>query len=384
MEHIPILIAGGGPAGLAAAAALAAEGNRVLLCDPAPEAARTARDRRTTAILQPGRALLERAGVWARLDERPVALDEMRVVDLRASRAARFRAREISERPFGWNVRNGALRRALESRVEALGVAWRAAGVAALVNRSGEALVTLSDGLRLRADLVIGADGKESRVRAAAGIGARTARPGQRALSFTVAHGAPHANVSTELYDAGGPLVLVPLPDEPDAVPPHRSAVVWMTAAPEAERLAALDPDALSEAATARSGGVLGPLRALDAPAIWPVEFRLADRFAAGRVALMAEAAHALPPIGAQGLNMSLADAAALRDLCAGGPATADLAAYDRARRPDAAARLAAVAALNGAAIGAGPLGGLRGAGIGLLAAAPPLRRGLMRLGLGA
>ena len=377
------MIAGGGPGGLSAACALAAEGHRVTLCDPAPEAARTARDRRTTAILQPGRALLERASVWELLDEEPVALAEMRVVDLRGAADAAFRSGEISERPFGWNVRNGALRRALEARADALGVELREAGVATLLNRSAEALVTMTDGTRLRADLVIGADGKQSRVRRAAGIGARTHRTGQRALSFTTAHGTPHANVSTELYEGGGPLVLVPLPDEVGD-PPHRSAVVWMTEAEEAERLRDLAPAELSEAVTARSGGVLGPLEVVDEVAAWPISFQVADRFAAGRVALMAEAAHAVPPIGAQGLNMSLADAALLRDLCAKGPAQADLAAYDRRRRPDVLARLAAVFALNAASTGTGPLGAIRAPAIRALAGAAPARRTLMRLGLGA
>ena len=383
MGHVPILIAGGGPGGLSAACALAAEGHRALLCDPAPEAARTARDRRTTAILQPGRALLERAGVWDLLDEEPVALAEMRVVDLRSGADAAFRSEEISGQPFGWNVRNGALRRALESRADALGVERREAGVATLMNRSAEAVVTLTDGARLRADLAVGADGRDSRVRRAAGIGARTHRTGQRALSFTVSHATPHANVSTELYEGGGPLVLVPLPDE-DGEPPHRSAVVWMTGAEEAERLRGLSPEALSAAVTVRAGEVLGPLDVEGDVAVWPIAFQVADRFAAGRVALMAEAAHAVPPIGAQGLNMSLADAALLRDLCAGGPAMADLAAYDRKRRPDVLARLAAVFALNAASTGTGPLGAIRAPAIRALSGAGPARRTLMRLGLGA
>ena len=383
MDHVPILIAGGGPGGLSAACSLAADGHRVTLCDPASDAARAARDRRTTAILQPGRALLERAGVWGLLDEEPVALAEMRVVDLRGAADAAFRSGEISERPFGWNVRNGALRRALETRADALGIARRTAGVASLLNRSAEAVVALTDGTRLRADLAIGADGKESRVRRGVGIRARAHRTGQRALSFTVAHGRPHANVSTELYEGGGPLVLVPLPDA-QADPPHRSAVVWMTGADEAEALRGLSPIALSEAVTARSGEVLGPLTVEGDVAAWPISFQIADRFAAGRVALMAEAAHAVPPIGAQGLNMSLADAALLRDLCQDGPAGADLAAYDRRRRPDVLARLAAVFALNAASTGTGPLGAIRAPAIRALSSAAPARRTLMRLGLGA
>ncbi len=384
MEHVPILVAGGGLAGLSAATVLAADGHSVTLVDPAPPAApgeARAADRRTTAILQPGRDMLAAAGAWE-MDVAPTPLAEMRVLDLRGGASAAFVAAELSERPFGWNVVNGALRRALAARAEALGVRHVTGSVRALVAREAEALVTLEDGTRLRCDLVVGADGKESRVREAAGIGARTLRTGQKALSFTVAHEIPHACVSTEIYESGGPMVLVPLPDEAGE---HRSAVVWMVPGGEARALEAMEDAAFDAAATARSGSVLGPLRRTGPVALWPIVTRVADRFDGPRVALMAEAAHAVPPIGAQGLNMSLADVAALRVACSGGVGDrAALAAYDRARRPGVLLRVAAVTALNAAAIGAGPMGTLRGLGIRALEAAPGARRRLMALGLGA
>lgn len=383
MEHVPILIAGGGLAGLSAAVALAADGHEVTLVDPAPPPAPgEARgiDRRTTAILQPGRDMLAAAGAWE-MDVAPTPLAEMRVLDLRAGARAAFVAAEISDRPFGWNVVNGSLRRSLSARAAGLGVRHVTGAVRGLLVREAEALVTLEDGTRLRCDLVIGADGKESRVRAAAGIDARTLRTGQKALSFAASHDVPHACVSTEIYDAGGPMVLVPLPD---ADGEHRSAVVWMVPGGEARALDEMDEDAFAAAATARSGGVLGALHPVGERAAWPIVTRVADRFDGPRVALMAEAAHAVPPIGAQGLNMSLADVAALRLACAKGVGErAALAAYGRARRPDVLMRVAAVTALNAAAIGAGPMGTLRGLGIRALGAAPAARRRLMALGLG-
>ena len=384
MEHAEILVAGGGLAGLSAACVLAADGHGVTLVDPAPPprpGEERAADRRTTAILQPGRDMLMAAGAWE-MDQDPTPLAEMRVLDIARGAQAAFVAAEISDRPFGWNVANASLRRALTGRAAALGVRHVTASLRAMVAREAEALVTLSDGARMRCDLVVGADGRDSRVRAAAGIGARTLRLGQKALSFTVAHEVPHACVSTEIYDAGGPMVLVPLPDEDGR---HRSAVVWMVPGGEARRLEAMGGPEFDAAATARSGGVLGPLRVVGPTALWPIVTRVADRFDGPRTALMAEAAHAVPPIGAQGLNMSLADVAALRIACAadvGGRAA--LAGYDRARRPDVLLRVAAVTALNAAAIGAGPMDVLRGWGIRALGAAPAARRRLMALGLGA
>ena len=380
MDRTEVIVAGGGIAGLAAACAMAHEGWRVILLDPRPADAPP--DRRTTAFLQPARDLLEETGVWGRLGTAPTPLSEMRVVDLSARRPARvaFRSGEVSDRPFGWNVVNAAMREAMIARADALGVERHRAAVRDVLPRTAEVHVASGDGRRLAGALLIGADGRCSAVREALGIGARTLRTGQKALSFAVAHDAPHEAVSTEIYREGGPFVLVPLPDEDGA---HRSAVVWMERAEEAARLHALPDDAFAAAATERSGGVLGPLVPVGPRAIYPLLTRLADRFAGPRTALIAEAAHAVPPIGAQGLNMSLADVALLREVSRTGLGEAEgLLRYARLRRRDVLARVAAVTALNAAAMG-GVGSALRAAGIRALGLAGPLRRELMRRGMG-
>ena len=380
MDRFDVIVAGGGIAGLTAACAMGAEGRRVVVLDPSPSDAPP--DRRTTAFLQPARDLLEEVGAWARLGDAPTPLAEMRVVDLGGGRpvSTAFSASEVSDRPFGWNVVNAAMREALLARAGDLGVERRPASVRHVLARTAEVRVAASDGRRLAGALLIGADGRDSTVRAALGIGARTLRTGQKALSFVVRHERPHEAVSIEVYREGGPLVLVPLPDEHGA---HRSAVVWMERGEEAERLRALPDDAFAAAVTERSGGVLGPLAPEGPRAAYPLVTRLADRFAGPRTALIAEAAHAVPPIGAQGLNMSLADVALLRDVSRAGLGEPEgLARYDRERRRDVWARVAAVTALNAAAMG-GPARGLRAAGIRALGVVAPLRRGLMRRGMG-
>ncbi len=380
MDRFDIIVAGGGIAGLAAACVMGAEGHRVVVLDPAPDDADP--DRRTTAFLQPSRDLLDAAGVWARLGGHATPLAEMRVVDLSARRpiSATFSAAEVSDRPFGWNVVNAAMREALLARAGDLGVERHRASARDVLARTAEARVGASDGRRLAGALLIGADGRDSAVRDALGIGARTLRTGQKALSFAVAHERAHEAVSIEVYRDGGPFVLVPLPDEDGA---HRSAVVWMERGEEAERLRALPDDAFAAAVTERSGGVLGALVPEGPRAVYPLVTRLADRFAGPRTALIAEAAHAVPPIGAQGLNMSMADVALLRDVSRAGLGEADgLARYDRLRRRDVLARVAAVTALNAASMG-GPARGLRAAGIRALGLAAPLRRELMRRGMG-
>ncbi|MFO6463962.1 FAD-dependent monooxygenase [Jannaschia sp. KMU-145] len=385
-----ILIAGAGPAGLAAACALGAEGHCVTLVDPAPpligEDAPGA-DLRTTALLQPARALLDRAGAWDGLAPHATELWTMRIVDAAGAEpvARDFDALDISDAPFGWNFPNWLLRRDLLARAEALETVTLRFGcsVASLLLREAEARVTLSDGARLAAQLVLACDGKASPLRDMAGIGARTVDYGQTAIVFAVAHATPHDNVSIEVHRAGGPFTLVPLPDRDGA---HRSAVVWMDEAGTQTRRMDLDDDAFVVEAEARAAGALGSLRLVSRRAAWPIVSRLADRFTARRFALAAEAAHAMPPIGAQGLNTSLADIALLRDLCAKGEigSRAMLDSYQRRRWTEVAARMAGIDLLNRTSIaGRAPMQAARGWGIGLIHDIAPVRTLLMKMGLG-
>jgi 2-octaprenyl-6-methoxyphenol hydroxylase len=387
-DTVDVVVSGGGLAGLAAAAAFGAAGHRVLCVDPAPpvtDESDPAADLRTTAVLQPSALVLQQAGVWERLLPFAQPLQTMRIVDDGGRVRRDFDAAEVSDRPFGWNFPNWLLRRELVARLSELpGVRFRP-GVAAtaLVARRAEALVGLSDGTRLAARLLVAADGRESPMRAALGIGARTIRYGQSALVFAVAHPVPHEGVSTEIHDRGGPFTLVPLADRDGA---FRSAVVWMVPDAEARRLLALDPEAFGAAATARSFGLFGDLRLVSGRACWPIIARIADRFDGPSAALMAEAAHVVPPIGAQGLNMSMADLGTLLQMSArhGLGAPEGLAAYHRRRWPEVAARIAGVDLLNRASLaGMTPIRALRAAALGALHAPPLLRRALMRLGMG-
>jgi 2-octaprenyl-6-methoxyphenol hydroxylase len=240
-----ILISGGGPAGLAAAACFGAAGYSVICVDPTPpvtdEHAEGA-DMRTTAILQPGRALLAQAGLWDALAPSASPLHVMQIVDAGTDQPAQraFHASDLGEAPFGWNLPNWLLRKAFLDRIADLpNVSFRpGVGFAGYVPRTAHAQVRLSDGSRAQVQLVIGADGRASPVRHAAHIDARTTRYGQKALAFAVTHPIPHDNISTEIHRSGGPFTFVPLPDL-DGQP--RSAVVWMEKGPEAKRLISLD-----------------------------------------------------------------------------------------------------------------------------------------------
>ncbi len=394
-ETTDILISGGGVAGLTAACALGSAGFRVICVDPTPpvtEAADAGADLRTTAFLQPSRQVLEGAGLWARLAPHAAPLQVMRIIDAggettEARLTKEFDAADISDAPFGWNLPNWLLRREMLGRIAELSnVSLRiGTGFARLLTRETESLVTLTDGSQVSARLVIGADGRDSPVREALGIAARTFRYGQKALAFAVTHPLPHSNVSTEVHRSGGPFTLVPLPDR-EGQP--ASAVVWMEHGDEVARLASLPVPEFEAEMTARSSGVLGPLTLVSRRSVWPIISRIADRMSGQRSILMAEAAHVVPPIGAQGLNMSLADLACLLDLAQqhrddpGVPAVTE--AYHRRRHWEVQARVTGIDLLNRASMaGAQPLRDLRAKALDLLYSARPVRQTLMRAGLG-
>lgn len=391
-----IVISGGGIAGLTAAASFASAGFRTLCVDPTPPVTMRdgdGADLRTTAFLQPAQGFLEEIGLWPRLAEYATPLQVMRIVDaggpVAEPRVTKdFESNDISGKPFGWNLPNWLLRREMATRLSELANVDFRPGTAttALFTREGEARVTLSDGTKVRARMVVAADGRNSPMRQAAGIGVKTTRFGQKALAFAVTHPIPHCNVSTEIHRTGGPFTLVPLPDL-DGQP--CSAVVWMEDGPKSERLYTLDQSAFEEEMTARSCALFGPLKLATRRTIWPIIAQEADRLTSQRLALIAEAAHVVPPIGAQGLNMSLKDLTVLRDLAMDRPEGLGdrqmLDAYHRTRIADIRARVAGIAALNRISqLSTEPLRDIRAKGLDALYSLKPVRTSLMRLGLGA
>ena len=395
MDNSDIFISGGGVAGLTAAAAFGTAGFRVTIVEPTPpitDAQTDGADLRTTAFLQPAVQVLATAGLWASLAQHATPLQTMRIIDAGGDtvepRMTRdFDAAEISDQPFGWNLPNWLLRREMVARLAHLpNVDFRTGlGFARMLSRTDHAIVTLTDGSRLTARLVIAADGRASAVRQAAGITVRTMRYGQKALTFAVTHPIPHGNVSTEIHRMGGPFTLVPLPDR-DGLP--CSAVVWMNTGPEVIRLQALADTVFEDEASIRSCHTMGPLTLASRRITWPIVTQLAGHMTAERTALIAEAAHVLPPIGAQGLNMSLTDISTLLDLAQKAPG--DLGSqtmlddYHRARHGDITLRVTGIDALNRASMAGSPMArDLRAAGLQALYAAPIVRKALMRTGLG-
>jgi 2-octaprenyl-6-methoxyphenol hydroxylase len=378
------IVVGAGPAGLTAAIALAVGGIETVLVAKRPERP----DNRTSMLLAGSVAALDVLGVWDACRAHAAPLRTIRLVDdtrrlLRAPEVS-FAAEEIDLAAFGHNVENRHLIAALEARAGALAQLERIdAPAKAVTLGQTAAVVALEDGRTVTAQLAIGADGRTSLCRAAAGIATDGFAYLQAALTLNFAHARPHRYASTEFHTESGPFTLVPLPGD-------RSSLVCVVEPCEAERLAALPAGALAETVERRAHSILGKATVEAGRGVFPLAIETAQRFAGERVALVGEAAHVVPPIGAQGLNLGLRDAAAIGELAVaarrdgadlGSPTL--LARYDRLRRPDVASRTAAVDVLNRSLLADFlPAQGLRGLGLYLLDRIGPLRRALMREGV--
>ncbi|WP_316192571.1 UbiH/UbiF family hydroxylase [Bradyrhizobium sp. SZCCHNRI1029] len=379
-----VIVVGGGPAGLAAAIALSQTGARTaLVARKAPYA-----DNRTTALLGGSVDFLDEIGVWSSCRDRAAGLKAMRLVDdtgrLFRAPEVRFVADEIGLDVFGYNIANAILVEALEQRASEIDGLVRIAEDAESVRSDADAVtVTSASGRVLTARLVVGADGRHSLCREAAGIGVSRRTLQQSALTFNITHARPHHNVSTEFHTPQGPCVFVPLPGD-------RSSVVWVAAPKEADRLFALDDDALSDAAERQSHSIFGRVRVEPGRHVFPLAIERPLRYAQNRIALVGEAAHVVPPIGAQGLNLGLRDGIDIADVVRKANAAGEdigapqvLARYGAARRADILSRTFAIDVANRSLLSdLLPMQSLRAVGMHLMSGIGPLRRLAMREGL--
>ena len=371
-EH-EIAIVGGGLAGQIAALAFARQGFETVLITPDDGRA----DQRTTALMDQSIAFLDKLGLWEKVRPATAPLAAMQIIDatgrLLHAPTVDFRASEIGLEAFGYNIPNAPLLGLLRSELAAHGnVKILSTSVARADLALNSIRLHLAGGSETAASLVIAADGRKSLMRETLGIGVDTRTYPQTALVLNFTHERPHGGVSAEFHTRTGPFTQVPLPG-------NRSSLVWVVTPEQAVDILQLPTETLNLRIENRMQSILGKVTVEGAPQAWPLSAMTARRFGAGRVALIGEAAHVFPPIGAQGLNLSLRDIATALDLAVEArKSDGNLAigeAYDRRRRLDVISRTATIDLVNRSLLsGFLPAQILRAASLHMLSAIPPLR----------
>jgi len=379
--EIEVVVVGGGPAGLTAAIALAAAGVETALVSPGPRS-----DNRTTALLMGSVTALDTLGAWRRCRDNAAALCVMRIIDdtarlLRAPEVC-FAASEIGLDAFGYNIENRFLVAALEARARQLPALTRMPDQAIAVdNAAAQVTVRCCGSTATSARLAVGADGRHSLCRTAVGIDIRSRTYAQTALTFNLCHSREHHDTSTEFHAEGGPFTLVPLLQ-------RRSSLVFVVDPAEVSVLSGLSDTEMAAEIERRSHSILGTIEVERGRGVFPLITATATCFGTRRVALIGEAAHVAAPIGAQGLNLGLRDAATIAELVVAahreGQDVADTVdRYDRMRRADTTSRMLAVDLLNRSLLSDFlPLQGARAAGLFLIERIAPLRQAVMREGV--
>eukprot|EP01037_Dinobryon_pediforme_P012600 gene12600-12690_t len=348
---------------------------------------------RTTALFEGSLRLLRHLNIWPDCEAVSAPLQTMRIIDDTGSffrpPPASFKARELGLDAFGANIENRILVDILKRHVLRTPlITYKDCWVKTIKPQANSIALTLETDETLSAAVLIGADGFDSPARQAAGIEVRTWDYPQMALTCILAHQRSHQDISTEFHMRQGPFTFVPLAGVAGA--PNRSSLVWLTDKANAARLQKLSPEALADVIEQRGHSFLGKITLQTSAHIFPMRGMVAKTLGARRTALIGEAAHAFPPIGAQGLNLGLRDVAYLVDVLEqavlkqrdpGGDET--LALYDRSRADDIAIRAQGVDLLNKSLLAPFlPVDLLRGAGLLALDILPPLRKMVMRTGL--
>ena len=395
-----VVIAGGGIVGATAALALAQAGLDVALVEAQPPGA-AAPDTRASSVAYAPFRLWRALGLGPALEAHAQPVRRIVVETApgfgaaaapRAAGVLAFDAADLDAQaraagePLGWLVENARIRAALAEALAGSGVTVLAhARVAAVAVEPGVAGVRLEDGRKLMAPLVVGAEGRRSAVREAAGIGVSSRAYGQTGISATLHLSKPHGGVARQVFAPGGPLALLPLIPDADrqASGGDRASLVWSAPDAQAQALLAMDAAAFEGLLARRFGEAAGRLTLAGPRRGFPLGLQLADALVGPRTVLAGDAAHAVHPIAGQGLNLGLKDAAALAEVVVdarrlgedwGAPAVLDR--YARWRRFDRAALAAGTDALAlGLSAPRGPLRVLGAAALAAAAATPVARR---------
>ncbi|WP_336276803.1 UbiH/UbiF family hydroxylase [Bartonella sp. CB178] len=376
-----VSVIGAGPVGMLAALSLAHNGFSVFLIGPPTRTD----ELRTTALMMSAIRMLKDVHVWDSLKHHAAALSFIKIIDI-TSRIARaptvnFCSSEIGEEAFGYNIPNVQLNKALSNSVANTPNITRLFSPATnFQHREDSVCISLEDGKIVQSPLIVAADGQRSLAREAAGIGIKKWNYPQTALVLNFSHDFSHQNTSIEFHTEDGPFTQVPLRG-------HRSSLVWVVSHSRADELLGMEQKEIAEVIEEKMQSVLGRITIETSIQAWPLSGLLPRHFAANRTILVGEAAHVLPPIGAQGLNLGFSDIRTLIDVLHNKISEINfeevVTHYNRYRKPDVFIRSGSVHMLNRALLSSVlPVHIMRSIGLGLLRHHSPLRSFCMREGI--
>ena len=316
MDRHDVIILGGGLVGLTLGIALARHSVNAVVIDPAdPDKMLTqAFDGRASAVASAAWRMLQAIGVGALLDGKGCPIATIKVQDGLSPEALMFEPAE-DDGALGHMFENRDLRRALDETARAAeGLTLLRPARPVDVQRDLDGVtVTLADGRTVTGALLIGAEGRQSPTREAAGITVARWSYEHVAMIASIAHEKPHGNIAYEIFYPSGPFAILPLIDDPDGE--HRSALVWTVDKKHAPAMLGLPDRAYQAEAEKRMGGMLGAVRMISPRSSYPLGFHHAARITDTRLALVGDAAHGIHPIAGQGVNLGYRDVAALTEV---------------------------------------------------------------------
>ncbi|ACK69274.1 Ubiquinone biosynthesis hydroxylase, UbiH/UbiF/VisC/COQ6 family [Gloeothece citriformis PCC 7424] len=307
-----LVIVGGGIVGATLASALKASGLKIGIIEAQPPEKASARRRAYALSLMSGR-ILEGIGVWDKILPHIGKFSKIRLSDGTHPQVVKFYTTDLATEYLGYVGDHQVILTALQEFIaECPNINWLCpAQLMSVDYQQSEATLTLKIAEKehqIRTKLVIGADGARSQIRTSAGITTRGWKYWQSCVTFTIKHQAPQNDVAFERFWPTGPMGILPLPD-------NRCQIVWTAPHAQAKALQDLDEQEFLAKLDYHTGGQLGQLELVSDRYLFPVQLMQSDRYIKPRLALVGDAAHCCHPVGGQGLNLGIRDAAALAQI---------------------------------------------------------------------
>ena len=322
--NVDVVICGGGLSGLICCLALSKIGISTICIDKSANNKPKQTDTRSTAYLNPSKNFLNNIGVWKHLSKNANPLKALSIVNCNSGfpynniiSETKFNAKEIFQNEFGWNIRNNQTKKILLELVNKHKlINFECDEIINIKENKENLTVYLKNKKQINTKLLIGADGRNSFIRKHYNIKVEIDSLDQKAITFLIKHENLHKDISYEIYKTGGPFTTVPLKNNVG----NRSAVVWVDSKNKIDNLLKLNKEEFDKEVNLRSVNKLGNISVISEIEIFSVTTQIAEKLVDNRMILIGEAAHALPPIGAQGLNLTVKDIKEIYDLCKKNP----------------------------------------------------------------